>query len=360
MNTIELPDVTVIIATYNSMHVLPRVLDAIDSQNYPKDKITVMLVDGGSIDETIDYGSKRGCSVIHNPRTEPVYAKFLGFVESKTDLIVYLDHDEVYTSPSCLVDQVKCMLVNNVQTVISAGYVNPEGEHFINDYINEYGDPFSLFVYRVSKSPDVFVADLSKRYMISNETSRSCVVDFGQNEALPLIELLAMGTLINKKYFLENFNDVVKTSENLPHLFYVLLTKDTRIGVCKTHSLAHYSSESVKKYLNKISWRIRNNIYHIKGVGASGFLMRERLMTKRNGRIGSYKKFLFIPYSLFVLPVLLDTLYLLLKRRKIAFLFHFPLCIFTASSIVWHTILKVIGMKPSLKSYDGKKEIKDD
>lgn len=360
MITMELPEVTVIIATYNSMHVLPRVLNAIDNQSYPKEKISIILVDGGSTDETIDYGYERGCSVISNPRTEPVYAKFLGFVESKTDLIVYLDHDEVYTSPYCLFDQVECMLINNVQTVISAGYVNPEGEHLINDYINEYGDPFSLFVYRVSKSPDIFIADLSKHYVISNENSRSCVVDFGQDKALPLIELLAMGTLINKKYFLDNFSDVVKKPENLPHLFYVLLSQDTRIGVCKTHSLAHYSSESISKYLNKISWRIRNNIYHVKGVGASGFLMRENLMAKRNGKVGKYKKFLFIPYSLFILPALLDTLYLLIKRKKVVFFFHLPLCIFTASSIIFHTILKSLGKKPALKSYDGTKDIKDD
>ncbi|MCW8354661.1 glycosyltransferase [Marinomonas pontica] len=77
MITMELPKVTVIIATYNSMHVLPRVLNAIDNQSYPKEKITVMLVDGGSTDETIDYGYERGCSIISNPRTELRHAKFL-------------------------------------------------------------------------------------------------------------------------------------------------------------------------------------------------------------------------------------------------------------------------------------------
>lgn len=354
------PDVTIIIATYNSMHILPKALDAIEKQSYPSEKITVMLVDGGSTDETIDYGVSRGCIIVKNPRTEPVFAKYLGFKESKTDLIVYLDHDEVYTSDVCLEHQVACMVENDVKTVISAGYVNPEGEHLVNDYINEYGDPFSLYVYRISKSPEVFVEDLRKEYVIECETSSHCVVDFGDSKPLPLIELLAMGTLINKKYFMEVFEDVVRVPENLPHLFYVLLNNETKIGVCKTHSLAHYSSESVKNYLKKISWRVRNNVHHTDGVGASGFLMREKLMAKRSGRLELIKKYLFIPYSLLIVPALLDSFYLLAKRRKAAFLFHMPLCVYTAVKIISHMTIKVLGKKPNLRSYDGKKEIKND
>jgi glycosyltransferase involved in cell wall biosynthesis len=342
------------------MHVLPRTLEAIDRQTYPSSKVTVMLVDGGSSDGTVDFGFRKGCLVINNPRTEPVFAKYLGFTESDTDLIVYLDHDEVYTSDQCLEHQVACMLESDVKAVISSGYLNPKGEHLINDYINEYGDPFSLFVYRISKSPEIFVDDLRKNYLISNETSQHCVVDFCEDKPLPLIELLAMGTLINKKYFIDEFKEIVDVPENLPHLFYILLNNETKIGVCKTHSLAHYSSESVRNYLKKISWRVRNNVHHTDNVGASGFLMREKLMAKRGSKLNSMKKYLFIPYSLFIFPALLDSIYLLVKRRRIAFIFHLPLCIYTSLTIISHMAMRSLGIRPNLRSYDGKKEIKND
>lgn len=360
MEPCDYPDITIIIATYNSMHVLPRTLNAINEQSYPADKVTVMLVDGGSTDDTKRYGSLNRCVVKDNPRTEPVFAKYLGFKESKSDLIVYLDHDEVYTSRDCLKYQVECMLEHDVKTVISAGYVNPEGEHLINDYINEYGDPFSLYVYRISKSPEVFVDDLRKKYSIANETDNHCIVDFGVDKSLPLIELLAMGTLIDKAYFEETFGEIVAIPENLPHLFYVLLNNETKIGVCKSHSLAHYSSESIGNYLNKISWRVRNNVHHTDGVGASGFLMREKLMSQRSSKWDGIKKYLFIPYSLLILPVLIDSLYLFAKRKKAAFLLHFPLCLYTSVKIIYHMVINMLGTKPNLRSYDGKKEIDND
>ncbi|WP_281544073.1 glycosyltransferase family 2 protein [Grimontia sp. SpTr1] len=356
----NLPIVTVVIATYNSMKMLPRTLDAIFSQNYPKDKLEILLVDGGSTDNTIQYGKERGCKVEHNPRTEPVFAKFVGFNEAKGELLVYLDHDEVYSHSNCLRDQVDCIREYGVKTVISAGYLNPKEEHFINDYINEYGDPFSLFIYRISKSPEVFINDLREKYEVSLENDRYCSVDFGESKPLPLIELLAMGTMIDRTFFSEKFPNVVSVPENLPHLFYYLMSIETKIGICKDHSLYHYSSESIDKYLRKISWRVRNNIHHTDDVGAAGYLMREKMMAKRSGKFGTVKKYLFIPYSILVFPALLDSIYLILHRKKKAFLFHSPLCFYTASQILYHMGLKLLGKKPHLRSYDGKKEIKND
>ncbi|GAB3478880.1 glycosyltransferase family 2 protein [Marinomonas epiphytica] len=355
-----LPDITIIIATFNSMHVLPKVLEAIGNQSYPQNKITVMLVDGGSSDETVKYGTEKNCIVKKNPRTEPVYAKFIGFSEAETELIIYLDHDEVYENQYCLEHQVKLLIDNDLKVVLSTGYVNPPSEHLINDYINEYGDPFSLFVYRISKAPDVFIKDLQKKYVVKNDSEIGCVIDFGEKNSLPLIELLAMGTLLNKAFFQKEFPGIVAKAENLPHLFYIMLQLDTNVGVCKTHKLLHFSSESVLNYIRKIKWRINNNIYHTDSVGASGFLKREELMGLRSGIMGKIKKILFLPYVFLIFPVLIDTIYLFLKRRNRAFLYHFPLCFYTATTIVWNIALKKLGKSPVLKSYDGKKEIHHD
>jgi glycosyltransferase involved in cell wall biosynthesis len=152
--------ITIVIATYNSMHVLPKVINAIEKQTFPRENVEILLVDGGSSDSTLEYGESRGCQVILNPRTEPVYAKYLGFVNCKTRYLIYLDHDEVYINENCLLDQVTTIIESGSKTVLSAGYINPENEHPINDYINEFGDPFSCFIYNLSKAPSRFIFEM--------------------------------------------------------------------------------------------------------------------------------------------------------------------------------------------------------
>ncbi|WED22003.1 glycosyltransferase [Vibrio sp. JC009] len=355
-----LKQVTIVIATYNSMHVLPRVADAIDAQTFPREMIDVLLVDGGSTDETIKFGRSKGYTVIDNPRTEPVYAKYLGFHKAKTKYLIYLDHDEVFENERCIEDQVSCATRLGMRVVLSSGYVNPPGEHAINEYINEYGDPFSFFIYRLSKSPKYFIKEMASKYDIEEENSDCCIVNFGEEGPLPLIELLAMGTLIDRSYFNSVFSDYVKNAENLPHLFYFLMSKDTRVGICKKHMLVHYSSESIQGYLKKISWRIYNNIYHRDGVGAAGYLVRDKLMAKRAKSIDKIKKYLFIPYALLIVPSIVDTLYLICSRRKLVYVLHTPLSIYAASKIVFNQVLFLFGYKPRLKSYDGTKVIDDD
>jgi len=350
--------VTIVIATFNSMHVLPKVLTAIKNQTIPFDSISVVLVDGGSTDGTVNYGESCGCKIVKNPRTEPVYAKYLGFLECETQFLVYLDHDEVFDNCECLRDQVDCAASTDSQIVLSSGYVNPKEGHAINNYINEYGDPFSRFVYNSSKEPERFITELKQKYTIIAENDHWMEVDFSVDRKLPLIELLAMGTMIDKKYFVKNFSDVVSVPENLPHLFYFFLSKKSRVAICKKHKLVHYSSESILSYLKKIEWRIKNNVHHAESTGASGFLMREKLMSSRESYLSKYKKFLFIPYSILIFPCVFDSLFLAITRRKLIYLIHAPLCVYTSAKIITNIIAKFLGFKPNLRSYDGKIEVK--
>jgi len=45
------PLVSVIIPTYNPERVLPLCLESIEEQSYPKEKIEIIIADGGFIDD---------------------------------------------------------------------------------------------------------------------------------------------------------------------------------------------------------------------------------------------------------------------------------------------------------------------
>ena len=62
-----LPTVSVGIITYNDEHLIKDALDSIFSQDYPDDKLSVLVVDGGSTDRTLDIIRSTRAQLICRP-----------------------------------------------------------------------------------------------------------------------------------------------------------------------------------------------------------------------------------------------------------------------------------------------------
>jgi glycosyltransferase involved in cell wall biosynthesis len=56
----NLPSISIVIPTYNCERTIKACLDSIVRQDYPKDKIEVIIVDGGSKDKTLEIARKYG------------------------------------------------------------------------------------------------------------------------------------------------------------------------------------------------------------------------------------------------------------------------------------------------------------
>lgn len=349
------PLVTIIIATFNSEKFLPRVLNAISEQNYPKNKIEILLVDGGSIDETIFIAKKYKCRIIKNPRTEPVYGKYLAFLKSRGKYVMYVDHDEVMLNKNSISSKVLALTENSgVKAVAGGNYRSPMGYPFINEYINEFGDPFSFFIYRISKRDGFFLNSMLKKYPVKRQTRKCAVFDLSDVNNLPLIELVAGGSMFDAEYLKKEFPETKEKMELLPHYFYLLYSKYPEVIVMKNDPILHYSADTMQKYLKKITWRVKNNIYFYSTMGKSGYSGREDF------QFGFFKlkKLLFIPYSFSLILPLIDSVYLIITRHNYYYVLHLLLCLYTASLISYHYILKFFGYNPKLRSYDGSKEVK--
>ena len=346
------PLVNIIIATFNSENKLSLVLESIKKQTYPKNKIKIRVIDGGSKDKTLKIAKIFGCEIINNLRTEPVYAKFLGYVNSKEGVILYLDHDEILENENSLKLKVS-LFSNEIKMVIGTGYKTPADYHGINSYINEFGDPFSFFIYRLSKDFRYFINTMKKRYKVINETKEKVIFDLSSIEALPIIELCAAGSAVDLKYMKKNFPQTLKNPSLIPHFFYLLREKSPILAISKNDPLIHYSSETLRKYLAKIRWRIKNNIYHAEDMGMSGFGGRNRY----DRTVSKYKKYLFLPYAFSIIFPLYDAVYLSTSRRKMSYLLHLPLTFYAAFLILYHYVLKLLGNRPRLKSYGDSTDI---
>jgi len=342
---------SIVIATYNSETLLKKVLESLMRQTLDRDMYEILVVDGGSTDQTIKIAKKSNCRVINNPKTEPVHAKYLGYLNSHGKFLMYLDHDEVLKSSRSLEKKLEAFGDKRVKAVIASGYITPSDYGVLNDYINEFGDPFSMFYYRISKEYKRFERQLDKILIKVRSNKNFNIYKLQEFNQIPLMELLAGGSVFDKKY-VDTIINKKEVKLHLTHLLLYISKEVPYVALTKNDPIIHYSADKYNKYLKKISWRVKNNIYFVDSLGRTGFSGRAELQSRM------MRKYLYIPYVMFFAPLLLDTLYLILSRKKLGYWIHFPLSVYTATLIVYHYILKSLGNKPYLKNYDDTKIVK--
>lgn len=337
------PLVSVAIATLNSDRTLAQTLKSIRRQKYPQSKIEILVIDGGSIDQTLKIARQYKAKIIPNPKVDLIYAKHIAFLKANGQYLIFLDSDESLVNPSTIKQRLIAFSEPKVRATLLSGYRSPKQTHPINHYINEFGDPFSLFVYRQSKGDQWLIQDLTKNYPIIVNKPHFLIYDF-TNQTLPLIELWAGGCMIDLTYIRRKFPQIKTHPELVAHLFYLLNDQNQQLAVMKHQPTIHNSSASYKTYLKKIRSRIKNNIFG-SDMGEGGFSGRTNL-TAVNQR-----KYLFIPYSLSVIWPLIDGMQLAYSHRQPVYLFHPLLCLYTTLVIGYYYIVKSLHLPTKLTHY---------
>lgn len=343
----QFPLISIAIATLNSEDTLAKTLESIKKQTYPQNKLEVLVIDGGSKDSSKKIAKKFKCIVIPNPRRDIIFAKHIGFFRASGKYLMYLDSDEILENRESLKIKYSTFKKNSdIKAIMPSGYKTPRKYPYINNYINEFGDPFSFFIYRESKGSSYLIKSWSEKYKIIYKDKNCIVFDFSNVKSLPLIDLFAGGCMIDLSFYRNNFPIIQKNPDLVAQLFYLLDSKRELLAITKNDNTLHYSSVSIYKYLKKISSRVKNNVFDTT-MGRAGFLGREKY------QIPSFqtKKYLFIPYSFSVIFPLLDSIYLTITRRQLVYLIHLPLCIYTAVLIIYYYFLKSLSLKPKIKSY---------
>jgi len=87
------PSVSVIIPSLNSEETLRKCLNSVFRQQYPKEKYEVILVDGGSNDRTLEIAKEFPVRIVYEPKKGRGNAYNRGIIESKGDVIAFLDSD---------------------------------------------------------------------------------------------------------------------------------------------------------------------------------------------------------------------------------------------------------------------------
>jgi glycosyltransferase involved in cell wall biosynthesis len=92
------PLVTVLITTYNYGRFIEQAIESVFSQDYPLDKIQILVVDDGSTDDTCERVKKYGSLIDYflKPNGGQASALNFGFARAHGEIVTLLDADDLF------------------------------------------------------------------------------------------------------------------------------------------------------------------------------------------------------------------------------------------------------------------------
>ena len=150
------PSISCVIATFNSSDTITECLTSLFSQNYPKEKLEVIIVDGGSLDSTLEILKRYKVRLVKVPpeKQEAEYNKGTGISYAKNELILLIDADNILPHKNWLRKMVRPLVENKdiVGTEILRFHYNPK-DPVLDRYFALLGgvDPVPYYLGKDSK-----------------------------------------------------------------------------------------------------------------------------------------------------------------------------------------------------------------
>ncbi len=146
----SLPSVSFVTCTFNSQGTLKECLQSVADQDYPKELIEVIIVDGGSKDKTLEIAKSFPFTKIHVVKTDgPEEATAVGYNRSKSDLLVNYPSDNVIPDTKWLRRMVTPLMENEkIFAVETLRYTYRKHDKPLNKYFALYGmnDPIAYYL----------------------------------------------------------------------------------------------------------------------------------------------------------------------------------------------------------------------
>lgn len=145
----EYPLISVVLNVYNEKDNIERCLSRIREQNYPQDKIEIIVVDDDSTDNTVMLAKKFNVKVVRSGHKNRERAKSVGLGHAKGDLILLMDADVFLISNNYIADSVELLLLYpRAVATQTIRWHYERNDYIINRYCNLFGfvDPLVMFL----------------------------------------------------------------------------------------------------------------------------------------------------------------------------------------------------------------------
>lgn len=157
--SLKLPTISVITPSYSgSLSVLEKCLDGVRKQNYPQNKIEIVLGHGGKRKEIERLVKKYKAKAIIVPMSKQnaEYNRGVAFNNAKGELVLVLDHDNFFPSKNWLRDMVNPLLKHKeLVGVNTCNYHYDKSYGLMDRYFALFGtsEPLPYFMHKADRFP---------------------------------------------------------------------------------------------------------------------------------------------------------------------------------------------------------------
>ncbi len=308
------PMLSIILPVYNAEADLKRFFRYFDRQNFPKGSVELLVMDGGSTDNTVTLARAHHVRVIHNPQklTEPGVA--LGFRYAKAPLIMILAADNIFPDPDAVGTMIGVFDDKKIVAAFPKHDTGP-GDNLYSRYINTFTDPYTHFVYGNAANARTF----HKIYRTLVQTDTYDIYDYRSASARPIIAL-AQGFTIRKSLMPAR----VEVSDDILTV-YRLINEGRLLAYVHGVRLWHYTIRDTKQFIAKQRRAVENALLR----RDSGITKRRDVMTFGQ----RMRMYLFVPYAFTIVPALVQSIVGFVTTGEVMWLTHWYMSLFSALCI---------------------------
>lgn len=333
--------VSIVIPTLNSAATLRQCLESVAQQDFPKENLELVFVDGGSVDVTATIIAEfqqslhpAAVKIAGNLLKTGEAGKAVGAKAANGDIICFLDSDNVLPQHAWLKQMV---LPFNDPQIIGAEpieYTYRREDGFINRYAALMGmsDPLCFFVGNYDKYNQI-----SRKWTsIALETEdKGAYLKVSIKAGQPLPTIGANGFLIRSKEL--NRCDIGEFLFDVDVLHALLGQNHGQVTIAKVKTgIIHLFSTGISTFMRKQKRRMRDYLYY------------RRSNDRRYGSAANYGKWgiaKFALYCLLVFPLFIQAVIGFSRKRDAAWFFHPLACWITLVTYSWGFIIGKLSGK---------------
>ncbi|EKD94687.1 MAG: glycosyl transferase, partial [uncultured bacterium] len=325
----EKPTVSILIPTLNASSVLGNCLESIKKQNYPAEKIEIIVADGGSSDGTVEIAKKYGAVVVENKLKTGEAGKAAALRAAGGEFAALIDSDNILPDGSWLEQMIEPLLEHE-EAVGSEPwqYVWRKEDGFIDRYCSLIGmnDPFVMFLGNYDR-----VNILTGKWTEVKHDEK----DFGDYLLVGLdkrgVPTIGANGTVFRSGFLKNrvrgdyLFDIDILAKEIKEKGFVKFIK------VKNGIIHNFCGRDAGKFARKQRRRVKDYLFHLNKKGGREFGWGE--MDLGGQRPWGMMK--FVLYTLLVVPVVGQAILGFLKKADFAWFFHPVACWITLWEYGW-------------------------
>ena len=314
----KLYSISIVIPTFNSEKYLDNCLYSIFQQDYPKELIEILVIDGGSTDSTIEIAKKYTVKIFSNPLKTGEAGKAIGLKNAKNELISLIDSDNILPDINWLKKMTQPFKDDfRIIGTEPIEFSYKKDMSIINRYCALIGmnDPICLFL----GNYDRFCYLSGKWTNIKLETKDFpdyILIELKKNNIKRIPTIGANGTIYRRNFF-----EGIKINDYLFDIDLLkekILNSENPIFFSKVKTgIIHLYCDNFKNLFNKQKRRIRDYKKY-------GNLRKTNWIN-----INKYGLVKFLFYVITFFPLIFQSLKGFIRKRDFAWFIHPIVCIIT-------------------------------